>query len=112
MVEIEVDDLIWPRLVEVIREINSKNRCYKAVLTRQTRVVEDLHLIGDPAFDLLEALGREFGSDFSSFPFRRYFLSEGFFMIPIFLENRKATGDQSGPAGTGGASGVLGYSTD
>jgi len=71
------DDDIWLRLLKVVATVNADNRGYKKELTRDTRVVEDLHLQGLPAGDLLDAIVDEFDVDFRSFPFQRYFVDEG-----------------------------------
>lgn len=50
---------------------------YKGALTMDTRVGEDLRLIGDDADEFLDKFSKEFDVDFSEFTFNDYFPDEG-----------------------------------
>lgn len=78
------DDALWKTFSEVVRKVDAQNYDYGKAFTRETRVSEDLHLEGTPAFDLLEEIADAFNVDFSQFPFKRYFIEESFSVLPLF----------------------------
>lgn len=70
---------IWNRLVEFTEnEITPKTG---AVLSRETRLVEDLGLIGDDADEFMGDFSKEFAVEGGDFEFSDYFPPEGFDLV-------------------------------
>lgn len=74
MTETEIDEVLWSRLHEFVRERLGED----VVLSPSTRLLADLHLDGDDAFEFMEAFAETFGVESGDFKFERYFGSEGF----------------------------------
>lgn len=69
-----VDDLSQQVLEFVAQECGVS----KQNITADTRLVEDLGIVGDDAFELFEAYAKQFSIEPGSFIFEDYFPTEGF----------------------------------
>ncbi len=87
-----MDDIVFNKLISFISEIQGipTNRFHY-----NSRLVDDLNIYGDDAYELLSAYVHEFNVDASNFNFDHYFPSEGslFWICKIFnfLPNLKIT---------------------
>jgi hypothetical protein len=72
--ETEIDEVLWNRLHKFVRERLEED----VVLSPTTRLLADLHLDGDDAFEFMEAFAETFGVESGDFEFDRYFGPEGF----------------------------------
>lgn len=70
---------IWNHLVEFTE--NEIAPMTNAVLSRETRLVEDLGLIGDDADEFMGNFSKEFAVEGGDFEFDDYFPPEGFDLI-------------------------------
>lgn len=76
-------DITWERLEAWVRKENDTSS--KKILTRDTRLYEDLHIDGDDAVDFMQHFFDEFSIDYGDYSFDHYFIAEGFSPLELFL---------------------------
>jgi acyl carrier protein len=85
---------IFERLTQFVYSVRWK---YKQILTRETRLHDDLKIDGDDAVDFFIAFEKEFNVDISNFKLREYFNGEGFDPIGISKLFRLIFGRKDSP---------------
>jgi hypothetical protein len=75
-----MDESVFDKLLSFVERERWK---YKMPLSRSTRLVQDLKMDGDDAYEFMEKYVSEFNLDYSAFNFDEYFSKEGFDLFGI-----------------------------
>ncbi|MES2502609.1 MAG: DUF1493 family protein [Pseudomonadota bacterium] len=78
---------IWTEIINLVGNLPSvpfKHLFTKALLTRQTALVNDLGLIGDDAFEFMEEYATKFKINKGDYEWQNYFEPEALWLLPSF----------------------------
>jgi hypothetical protein len=83
---------IWSNILHLAQNppsIPLKHLFKKPQLTRQTDLVQDLGLVGEDAFEFMDAFSTQFSIQQGDYEWSHYFESEGLWLLPSFRKKQK-----------------------
>lgn len=89
-----MDEKIFTKLTSFIEKERWK---YNVPINRDTRLVQDLKIDGDDAYEFMEKFVSEFKIDYSEFNYTIYFSKEGFDLFGILVSVFKRKQKQKKP---------------